>query len=222
MNSIGTRGRCLLVAVAVTAAAAVGTWTLLPFLTATPTRVDGQLVRLCAVLLLGCGCWAWLACLAAVADAWRGAVGGDLHGVPASLRRLVLGACGVTLAVGLAAPASAAGPSSVDLTLAGLPLPDRATAAEPPTPAPAAPLPRGVHVVVPGDSLFSIAAATLPEDAPPEAVAVRWRAIHALNRAVIGADPDLIHPGQRLALPPRDSPPTPTSPPLPDPAGGPQ
>jgi len=34
------------------------------------------------------------------------------------------------------------------------------------------------------------------------AVEARWRAIYRLNRDVIGRDPDLIRPGQRLVLPP--------------------
>ena len=59
------------------------------------------------------------------------------------------------------------------------------------------------HVVAVGDTLWDIAAARL---APAERSAANiqryWRQIHRANRAVIGADPDLIHPGTRLAVPP--------------------
>ena len=57
-----------------------------------------------------------------------------------------------------------------------------------------------VHVVGPGESLWSIAEATSAAD--PGRV---WRAIWAANRDVIGEDPDLILPGQRLLLPHADS-----------------
>jgi hypothetical protein len=59
------------------------------------------------------------------------------------------------------------------------------------------------HIVEVGDSLWDIAAARL---APGERSAANvhryWRQIYRANRAVIGADPDLIHPGTRLAVPP--------------------
>ena len=58
-----------------------------------------------------------------------------------------------------------------------------------------------VHVVRRGESLWSIAEATCAADDPDQ----RWRAIWAANRAVIGDDPDLILPGQRLRLPAADT-----------------
>ena len=57
-------------------------------------------------------------------------------------------------------------------------------------------------VVRPGDSLWAIAARDLPDHASPATVAAHWQEIYQANRAVIGADPDLIVPGQRLVLPP--------------------
>lgn len=48
----------------------------------------------------------------------------------------------------------------------------------------------GVHVVRPGDNLSAIAAEH----------GTRWRALWAANREVVGDDPDLILPGQRLVL----------------------
>lgn len=59
-------------------------------------------------------------------------------------------------------------------------------------------------VVRPGDSLWSIAAAELGPDATDTRIAARWPRWYAANRHSIGADPDLIHPGQRLRTPPAD------------------
>jgi nucleoid-associated protein YgaU len=56
-------------------------------------------------------------------------------------------------------------------------------------------------VVRRGDSLWDIAARHLGPDASAADVAVEWPRWHRANRAVIGADPDLLIPGQRL-LPP--------------------
>jgi hypothetical protein len=55
------------------------------------------------------------------------------------------------------------------------------------------------HTVVAGDTLWDIAAAHL---APPERSVGRvqryWQQVYRANRRVIGADPNLIHPGARL------------------------
>jgi hypothetical protein len=85
-------------------------------------------------------------------------------------------------------------------------------------PAPAAPKRRaalavvqGIHrgdaaagevVVRRGDSLWSIAAAELGPRASAAQIEQRWRRWYAVNRATIGADPDLILPGTRLVRPP--------------------
>ncbi|MFG1673433.1 transglycosylase family protein [Micromonospora sp. NPDC049282] len=50
----------------------------------------------------------------------------------------------------------------------------------------------GAYLVRPGDTLSEIAAA--------KHVAGGWRALHACNRGVVGDDPGLIFPGQRLRL----------------------
>lgn len=55
--------------------------------------------------------------------------------------------------------------------------------------------------VRPGDSLWSIAARHLGPGAGNAQVDAAWRAWYAANRAVIGADPDLILPGQVLQFP---------------------
>lgn len=146
------------------------------------------------------------------------------RGVPAWAARAVLAACGVAALT--ATPAHAdpvAAPPQQHLaahardaapdpgTPDGLPYPDRATgpAATPPsggtgsgaaaagsvTAAPA------TVVVRPGDSLWRIAAGLRGPDAPDADVAAVVVRLHALNRAEIGPDPDLIQPGQRLRLP---------------------
>lgn len=52
-----------------------------------------------------------------------------------------------------------------------------------------------------GDTLWHLAAAHLPEAATDAEIAAEWQRWYSLNRTVIGADPDLILPGQRLMIP---------------------
>lgn len=178
--------------------------------------LDQLLVWVAAVALVICSVWLWVlltlvvtrVSLAPTTAARRPA------GVPRALHRWVLAACGLALTGGLVAPAHATGPASpgaadrVEGTslLGGLPLPERATASDrSPAPGrrpapPTTPRPRD-HVVRPGDSLWGIAAGRLPADACDAEISAAWRSLHELNRAEIGADPDLIHPTQRLRLP---------------------
>lgn len=69
----------------------------------------------------------------------------------------------------------------------------------------AEPRPGTAYVVQRGDSLWAIASRALEAERgvrPPSAeVAAYWKRIYGANRQVVGADPDLIFPGQRLALP---------------------
>ena len=55
--------------------------------------------------------------------------------------------------------------------------------------------------VLPGDTLWSVAQHHLPPDATDQEIDTAWRAWYSANVQVIGADPDLIQPGQ-LLLPP--------------------
>jgi len=61
------------------------------------------------------------------------------------------------------------------------------------------------HVVEVGDSLWIIACRTLRQRSGTEpsnlAIDTYWRTIYAANQAVVGTDPNLIYPGQRLVLP---------------------
>jgi len=127
-----------------------------------------------------------------VIEAWRGSTGSARSG---AVRRVVLAACGVAVVGVLAArPADAApehtgGPD----VLTGLPLPQRAVG-------PAHATGR-VVAVSSGDTLWALAAAELPPRASAADITDRWRLIYLRNRGVIGADPDLIRPGQLLRLP---------------------
>jgi nucleoid-associated protein YgaU len=124
------------------------------------------------------------------------------RGVPGAVRRGVLAACGVALVGGLAQPSYA---GSGHRGLAGLPLPDRAVAPRHGGPADhRAPPPEAV-VVRPGDTLWAISARGLPPDSPAATIASRWHVIYATNRSLIGSDPDVIVPGQRLLLPGKES-----------------
>lgn len=57
-------------------------------------------------------------------------------------------------------------------------------------------------VVASGDCLWLIAARRLGASATDSRIAVEAQRWYAANRAVVGADPDLIHPGQTLVTPP--------------------
>lgn len=147
---------------------------------------------------------------------------------PLALRRLLGAGVGLTVATGALAgtPAWAgqglppAPPPSVSLDWPGAARPpapppsvslDWPSAAPPPaTPVtPAAPAPAGATqgrlaeqvVVQPGDSLWAIAAAHLPDGAPAASVAAAWPAWWSANRTVVGPDPDLIQAGQHLVPP---------------------
>ncbi len=56
-------------------------------------------------------------------------------------------------------------------------------------------------VVAPGDSLWSIAAAHLPENATAAEIADAWPRWYEANRATIGADPDVLGVGVTLEVP---------------------
>jgi DNA-binding CsgD family transcriptional regulator/LysM repeat protein len=63
-------------------------------------------------------------------------------------------------------------------------------------------------VVSPGDSLWSISTERLGPNATPQQIANAVERIYALNRNQIGADPNLIFPGQKLLTPPVGEPST--------------
>ena len=95
--------------------------------------------------------------------------------------------------------------------LVGLPVPDRATTttewlgtvagSRPAREAPSAETPETVRVE-PGDTLWGLAGASLAADATTERSTAGGGRSTARTATTIGADPDLIRPGQRLVLPP--------------------
>ncbi len=156
--------------------------------------------------------------------------------VQQAVQRAVQQADGEAVLDGLPLPDRAEGPSAAEVVARALTARDRAAApppvprtppspqpaepaepsqpAEPAPPAEPEPTPRTRHqagrerrhVVVAGDSLWSIAERALLEatGAAPTAadVAAYWPVLHAANRDLVGPEPDLIRPGQRLRIPP--------------------
>jgi hypothetical protein len=155
----------------------------------------------------------------AATPAWPATPAGDGSRTPSPV------AATASLSSGLPGPAVAGGltPSSVELPrqppwpvqamepVPARPTPRRSAVPLPPWlgggPSNPPPVPSGRtaagHIVEVGDTLWDIAAAHLPATERSAASIQRyWRQIFWANRAVIGADPDLVHPGTRLHLPP--------------------
>ena len=137
------------------------------------------------------GAWALLVAVLASTPALRGIA---VAFTPRILRGLLFAGVAGALTV----PAARAEDRGVD----GLRLPDRPMvdgAAEP------AAKPSTV-VVQSGDTLWAIARGRLGPDADVATTAREVDRWHDANREVIGGDPDLIHPGQRLDPPLEDRP----------------
>ena len=169
------------------------------------TRFDALLVTVAEWLLLGCAVWAALVGLAVLVEA---ASHGRMRattwvGCPRGVRRLLLGGLGVVLAASpapvLAAEGSPGRPGSP--AGRGLPVPARTTNRDD--------LPARRIEVRAGDCLWNLARSHLPSGASPARVASLADATYRRNRGVIGDDPDLVRPGQRLALPRTDPQPRP-------------
>ncbi len=142
---------------------------------------------------------------------------------PALLRGTVRVAVGATVAAapllgGIASAASTPSTGSITTAESAAPTPmpsPGVTAAFPDldrlvttgSTVPAAAVPRstagGGHVVVvrPGDSLWAIAARSLPPGHSDADVARAWPQWYAANRATVGPDPGLLVPGQQLVPP---------------------
>jgi hypothetical protein len=79
--------------------------------------------------------------------------------------------------------------------------------AQPPAapPAPPAPVPQA-YTIQPGDTLRGIATDHLPPGQRSEQdIQAYWKEIYRLNRSVLGPNPDLIHTGVELTIPPPPS-----------------
>lgn len=110
-----------------------------------------------------------------------------------------------------AAPTQPVGPPRPGAVVHGAEIPAPVVTERPPpdppqvaatAPAPVAAGP--TYTVAAGDCLWSIAARVLGRNATSRAIDRGWRAIYAANRDAVGADPNLIHPGLVLGLPPLD------------------
>lgn len=177
---------------------------------ADPTAPLVALAALLAWLLVG-----WLLVVGAVTEAGRlpGRAGRTADRLasriaPPAVRRAVALALGVTIAAGPlgTAPAAAddrpAGPGAVVTRSLDWPTLTVPPSGQEPAPAPAGSSPAAV-VVQPGECLWTVTARALGGSATDEQVARAWPAWWAANRAAIGADPNLIHPGLRLDPPTR-------------------
>jgi LysM domain len=186
-----------------------------------PDALLGILARLGTGVLLG---WLALTTVLALVAAVPSALGDRAARLtPRLVRSLVAAAVTGSIAVSSAAAASAAsgpGPqprptASASVSPAVTDLPDPGWTPAPPPPPPARPgdvslvssagTPGAAaeeHVVVRrGDTLWAIAARQLGPDADPTEIAREWPRWYAANRHLIGADPDLLQPGQRLTPP---------------------
>jgi hypothetical protein len=125
--------------------------------------------------------------------------------LPDVLYRVVAGATGLGLVlVPTGAHAQPLVPTPAWPTSAPATVPPDAPAGGPAVRGPAPPAQQQPHVVTvrPGDSLWSIASRRLGPGATDSAITSAWRRIYATNRRVVGPDPGLIRPGQRLSVDP--------------------
>lgn len=205
--------RATALAIAATAVLTALVVALAPSLHVDPAQPFAVLLsQLCSAALLGCAAWAWAVTLLVLLEAVVALSGPDRdlrlrarrRGIPSAYRRLVLGACGLALSAGVAAPALATpGPVHLDPPVA---TPRSAVAITPAAPRAPVHAPRrasaGSDIVVrPGDSLWHLAAERLSPEASDATVEHTWRRLYAANAELIGADPDHIEPGQRLERP---------------------
>lgn len=149
-------------------------------------------VALISLVLVTVSAWALLVGVLATMPALRGAA---IALTPRVLRGLLVAGVAGALAV----PSAHADERSVD----GLRLPDRplvvGASSTTATTGEARPV-----VVRPGDTLWAIARTGAGAHADSATIARDCRRWHATNRGVIGDDPDLIQPGQRLTPPSED------------------
>jgi nucleoid-associated protein YgaU len=227
--TIGSACRAVALTALATAAAAV-TWRLRPPTTIASGSPDAAVVLGCAWLAWALAGYLAIAVAATATVHLLGARGTVAHLMsciaPRGLRRLVdaavtLGTTAAVISSTATAPAVAAPISHV----ASSQLPGNATSgsaldwpglsSEPPhhhrhhpdvgkVNGGHATVPKestGDVVVQPGDTLWSIAARRLGPTASGAAITAAWHAWYAANRNVIGSNPSVIQPGQRLTPP---------------------
>lgn len=163
---------------------------------------DQLLTTAASWVLLGCAGWAVLICAAAALET---VTGGRLRATtwvncPPSLRPVLLAAFGVAL-VGTPCAATTTPTTSrhTDGRRAAV-----ATQQRLPVPARQLGVAHGGSTRVrvrPGDTLWRLAEVRLGSSTPAAVIAELVRDVHRRNRELIGPDPDLIRPGQRLVFP---------------------
>lgn len=173
---------------------------------AEPDELAGLLAVGAAALVLGWLAVAAVCCSAAELPGRLGRLGTGLADqlAPRMLRRIVHAAIGGTVLSAGLAPLSAL-PAVASPGSTRLPSLDRPAAVRPDPPPVPAPHPRDAAadtvIVRAGDTLWGIAAERLSEPRTSGRIAASWPAWYAANRAIIGSDPDLLRPGQRLHAP---------------------
>jgi nucleoid-associated protein YgaU len=167
------------------------------------TRVTPAAIRRLAALVCGAAVAGGLTCTTAASATTPPATAPPVTTAEAGPAAAVPGAVGGLEGVitGLSLP---------DRTASTAPAPSTGAPARPSVPSepvetskPDKPSETATYRVRPGDCLWDIARRRLlPADASVEDVDAAWRVLHRRNRAVIGADPDLLRPGTLLRLPP--------------------
>ena len=185
---------------------------------------DAAVATVAGALLWLAALWLTVGLLVTVAAALAGRPQGALDLIsrritPALVRRLVIASTGASIvlspvtAVATAnavtsvrasaparAPVPASMPGGVSVTSPTSPSPTPPLQQTPGPPLDAEPAPDTV-LVAPGDSLWRIAAQRLGPSATEQQIAVGWPYWYRANRQVIGRDPNLLRPGERLTVP---------------------
>ena len=173
------------------------------------TTIDEAVGLTAAVGSWLCVGWFVLAAACSVAAAVPGAIGRRCSAAaevlaPWTLRKIVTVGLGLTVVTGPAAAAAPATPTLDNAPTSVMAHASSRTEERVGTDLPPLDRPAELAQVVtvgPGECLWSIAARHLGPAATDAEIAGAWPDWYAANRTVIGADPNLLQPGQRLVVP---------------------